>query len=67
MTRRRRVFGPLFYATLVLAFIATAYTGFVTVGKDLMRTATERQEITHFARMLRDTHPDAPKRRRRSS
>ncbi len=55
--RRRRLFGPLFYSTLALAFLATAYTGVVTIGGDLVRKAEERQQMKSIVGMLRDTNP----------
>ncbi len=54
--RRRRLFGPLLYFTLILAVIATAYTGIVTVGGDLTRTAMERRQMKDIASMFRDTN-----------
>ncbi len=55
---RRRIFGPLFYSTLILAIVAMAYTGVVTTLEgDSWRTFKERQEIKDLVGRLRDKDP----------
>ena len=50
---RRKVFGPLFYSTVVVALIATAYTEFVTIWPRI----EERRRIQSLVSALRGAEP----------
>src|SRR5262249_56738994 len=52
---RRKVFGPLFYSTLVVALLATAYTEFVTLWPRI----EERHRIVSLVSALRGAEPRA--------
>jgi HEAT repeat protein len=52
---RRKVFGPLFYSTLVVALLATAYTQFVTLWPRI----EERLRIESLSSALRGADPSA--------
>jgi HEAT repeat protein len=56
--RKRRLFGPLLYSTLAIAFVSSAYTWLVTVWPEIQKRERERVATHALFVSLHSTNPD---------